>query len=97
MVELKNKVLKIVSDDLIDQKTKKYATEASESAKIKSPKVAFGKDGVELLDQLAKLIDALGKIQNISPVGPCTLMSATPQWPEVEQIKAKIKEITGSL
>lgn len=96
-IETKSKILKITSDDLIDQKTKTYKVDAGTSASIKSPKVAFGKEGVELLDQLAKLIDALGKVQPISPVGPCTAIKATPQWPQVEEIKAKIKEITGSL
>lgn len=96
-VTLKCKTLNITADDSIDQITQEWSTEASTSAKIKSPKIAFGKDGIELLDQLAQLIDALGKIQNISPVGPCTLMSATPQWPAVDAIKDKIKEITGTL
>lgn len=96
-VDLKSKILNITSDDNINIKTKQYKTEASEFFSVKSPKVALGKEGIELLDQLSKLVDALGKVKPISPLGPCTALIATPEWPDVANVQAKIKEITGSL
>lgn len=96
-VELKCKVLDIVSDDKINGKTKEFKLEASTSVKINSPKVAIGKEGVELLDQLFQLVEKLGQVTPISPVGPCTSLVSTPQWPQVTAVQNKIKEITGSL
>lgn len=96
-VELKCKVLDIVSDDKITSKTKEYSLDASTFTKIKSPKVAIGKDGVELLDQLSQLVDALGKVIPISPVGPCSAIGKSPQWDGVVSVQSKIKEITGGL
>jgi hypothetical protein len=96
-VDLKCKVLNIVSDDKINEKTKEFKLDASTSVKVNSPKVAIGKSGVELLDQLSKLVDAMGKVTPISPVGPCTPLMSTPQWPGVTAVQAKIKEITGAL
>jgi hypothetical protein len=96
-VALKTKTLEITADTSITEKTTDWATTASATAKIKSPKVAFGTDGIELLDQLAQLVDAIGMLTAISPVGPCSPLTAAPQWSGVDAIKAKIKEITGSL
>lgn len=94
---LKTKVLNIVSDDSVSTKTKKYGIEATESTSIKTPKVAIGDNGIELLDQISKLIDALAKVTPISPTGPCTALTATPQWSGVVEVQNKIKEITGAL
>lgn len=69
---------------------------ATTSAKIKSPKVAIGTDGIELLDQLSQLIDAIGKLIAISPVGPCNALVTSPQWSGVAAVQSKIKEITGN-
>jgi len=96
-VELKCKILDVISDDKVNIKTKEYKLEASTFIKVKSPKVAIGKDGVELLDQIFQLVEALSKVIPISPVGPCAALGATPQWPKVAEIQNKIKEITGSL
>jgi len=96
LVELKCKTINITADEKISEKTKEYEIDASTSVKIKSPKVAIGKDGIELLDQLFKLIDALSKVTPISPLGPCTSLIATPQWSQVKEVQTKIKEITGS-
>lgn len=97
LVTLKCKVLEITSDDKITGKTKEYSMNASKSVKINSPKVAIGKEGIELLDQLFQLVEALGKVQPISPVGPCTPIMNAPNWPGVVSVQSKIKEITGSL
>lgn len=96
-VDLKCKITNVVSDDKINGTTKEWSMDASTSTKIKSPKVAIGKDGVELLDQLSKLIDAIGKVIAISPVGPCNPLVSSPEWQEVAAVQAKIKEITGGL
>ncbi len=96
-VELKCKVLDVVADDKINGKTKEYKMEASTSVKVNSPKVAIGKPGIELLDQLFQLVEALGKVIPISPVGPCSAIGASPQWSGVVSVQSKIKEITGSL
>jgi hypothetical protein len=96
-VELKCKLLDIVSDDKINGKTKEFKLEASTSVKINSPKVAIGKEGVELLDQLFQMVEALAKVIPISPVGPCSAIGASPQWAGVVSVQSKIKEITGSL
>ena len=96
LVNLKAKTTDVLSDDKITMKTKEFLITSDTKAYIKSPKVAIGKEGVELLDQLAKLVDALGKVMPISPVGPCTTLMASPQWAGVTQVKGKIKEITGA-
>lgn len=96
-VDLKAKVTNVISDTSISGKTQMYSMDASTSVKIKSPKVAIGKDGVELLDQLSQLIDAIGKLIAISPVGPCNALVTSPEWDGVASVQAKIKEITGSL
>ena len=97
LVTLKCKVLEITSDDKITGKTKEYSMDASKSVKIKSPKVAIGKEGIELLDQIFQLVEMLGKVTPISPVGPCTPLMSTPQWSGVTGVQSKVKEITGSL
>lgn len=96
-VELKCKVTDIVSDDKITAKTKEFKLEASTSVKINSPKVAIGKEGIELLDQIYQAIEMLSLVTPISPIGPCTPLKSTPQWSGVSQVQQKIKEITGSL
>lgn len=59
--------------------------------------MAIGKDGIELLDQLFQLVDALSKVIPISPVGPCAALGTVPEWAAVKAIQEKIKEITGGL
>ncbi|CAM6003882.1 unnamed protein product [Sphagnum balticum] len=83
----------INSSNSITENTTAYQLKASATAKIDSPKVAIGHDAIELLDQLTQLIDALGKILPISPVGPCTMLNTVADWPVVEQIKGKINQI----
>ena len=64
---------------------------------LKSPKIAIGTDGTELLDQLVQLIDAIGTQTIITPVGPASPVSASPQWAQVTAIQQKINGIKGSL
>jgi len=96
-VQLTCQSLTINSKNTITETTTDYSMTASATAKINSPKVAIGNGGIELLDQLTQLIDALGKVTTISPVGPCTPLNAVDDWPVVEQIKAKINQIKGTL
>lgn len=96
-VKLLCKTTNIQSTDKITMLTKEYELKASSSVKINTPKVAIGTDGIELLQELVDLINKLGTVQPISPIGPCTTLSATPQWSTVEQVKAKIEQIKGVL
>jgi hypothetical protein len=96
-VTLASKDLTINSSNSITESTKDYHLTASSTAKFDSPKIAIGHADVELLDQLTQLIDAIGKLIPISPVGPCTALSTVSTWPMIDQIKAKINQIKGSL
>lgn len=89
--------LTIDSTNSITENTTDYTLKASGSAKFDSPQIAIGHEGIELLDQLTQLIDAIGKLLPLSPVGPCTALNTVPPWPQIEQIKSKINQIKGSL
>ena len=97
LTSLVTKELTITAADKMDTTTKDWATVASKTAKIKSPKIAFGTDGTELLDQVIKALEGLGKVKPISPVGPCAPLTATPEWAEVAGVISKINGIKGSL
>lgn len=94
---LQTKTLDITSTDSISNTTSDWVTDASSTARLKSPKIAIGHSSTELLDQLVKLIDAIGTQTVITPVGPAAPVSASPQWAQVEQIKSAINSIRGSL
>jgi len=96
-VTLTCETLTINATKSITETTSDYKLKASSTASIDSPKIAIGHDSIELLDQLSKLIDALGMVTAISPVGPCTPLQGTPQWPQVIQIQSKINQIKGTL
>lgn len=96
-IAFKSKTLGVTATDKIEQTTKTFKVAAETTATIKSPKIALGTDSIELLDMIVKLIDAMSKVQPISPLGPCTPLIATPQWPDIETIKSKITEIKGSI
>lgn len=81
----------------MDFKTIQYSVDATASIKLKALKIAIGTSGIELFDQLIQMIDALGKVQVTSPVGPCTPLMATGGWVAVELIKAKLTLVKGSL
>lgn len=71
--------------------------EAATAQKFKAPLTAIGADGTELLEQLALLIDAIGKIQILTRVGQAAPIMVSAEWADVAAIKAKIVAITGSL
>jgi hypothetical protein len=96
-VVLTAKTLTINASSAINENTQDYHLIAGATAKFDSPKVAIGHADVELLDQLTQLIDAIGKLLPLSPVGPCTMLSTVNDWPDIEKIKAKINQIKGSL
>jgi hypothetical protein len=81
----------------IDASCQEFSLQATTSATINSPKIAFGGNGIELLDQITQLITALGAVTPMSPVGPCAPLMATPQWAQVVQIQTMITQIMGSL
>lgn len=94
-VEWLCKTMDTKAQDKWSASTKEYTVDATTRAYIKTPKVAIGTDAIELLDQLAKLIEALGGVQPISPIGPCSSLQSSPGWPGVDVVKGKIKQITG--
>ncbi len=96
-IDIKSKEFSVVSDNTWSTKTKDWKVEASATAKLKSPKVAIGTDGTELLDEIVKLIEALGAQTIITPVGPAAPVQASPQWSQVEQVKSAINKIKGTL
>ena len=97
-ISVKSKVLDIVSETSFNLKTKDASIEASKTLKLKSPKVAIGTGGTELLDQISKLVDGIGNMIIQTPMGPCpTPISGMPGWTSVTSIKSKIDEIKGSL
>jgi hypothetical protein len=97
MITVTTEHLQIDSTTDINVTTTDFKMEASSTASIKSPKIAFGTDGVELLEQIVKFIKALGMVTPISPIGPCNPMQGSPQWPQVQQVQQAIDSIKGSL
>ena len=95
-IEAKAKELSATIDK-VNFKSKEVKIEGSQTVKISSPKVAIGGNGTELIDQVCQLIDALGNLTAISPVGPCTPLTAAPTWAMVMAIKMKLSSIKGSL
>ena len=80
-------------------KTENSTIEATKTLEIKSPKIAIGQNGSELLSLLVELIDTLGGIQVITPMGPANPFNTDVKgdWAsKVSQIKDKIKGIMGS-
>jgi len=65
---------------------------------IKGTQIAIGNEQFELIDGLMKLIDALGTLTVISPVGTCTPLSAAPTWAaQILPLKIKMSLVKGSL
>ena len=87
----------IESSNSIKESTKDYSIDAKTTYKLRSPKIAIGHSGTELLDQITKLVDAIGKLTIISPLGPCSAIITAPQWSGVDKVKKAINEIKGSL
>jgi hypothetical protein len=81
----------------IQSSTESYLVSANQNYLVKSPKIALGTPEIELLDQITKLVDKIGECTVISPVGPCTPISASSQWGGVSEIKGKIEQIKGAL
>jgi hypothetical protein len=107
-VNLKSKELDIISDDKIKEKTKDYELDASSTTKIKSPKIAIGKGGTELLDLVSQLAAIVKDIatQNsseihptgVGPSGPPTNAGAyASAASKAGTVKSKVDSIKGSL
>lgn len=96
-VSLKSSMLTIETDKSATIKSPEFSVEASKSVKIKGAKVAIGSSGVELIDSVIKLVDAIGTLVVNSPVGPCSPAKSAPTWAQVEAIKSKLSSIKGSL
>jgi phage gp45-like len=78
-------------------KTPEFSVDSSKSVKIKGQKIAIGYGGNELLEILSNLIDEIGQLVIISPVGTCTPIQGTATWPKILLLKNKISTIKGSL
>lgn len=70
---------------------------STSEVKIKSAKIAIGSGGVELIDSILQIIDAVGTLVVSSPVGPCSPVKSAPTWAQIEAIKTKLSAIKGSL
>jgi hypothetical protein len=90
-------VLTIAADKSATIKSPEFSVDASKSVKIKGSKIAIGSSGVELLDSIIKMIDAVGTLVVSSPVGPCSPVKSAPTWAQIEAIKSKLSSIKGSL
>jgi hypothetical protein len=75
-----------------------FALEATTAVKIKGLQVAIGNDTVELLDALLQILDGIGQVTVTSPVGTCTPLMASPQWPSsVLPLIIQLQTLKGSL
>lgn len=97
LIDVVTKDLKITASNSIKKNTKEFTLEATTFTKIKTPKVAIGTDGIELLDQLIKLIEGIGRLVIMSPIGPCAPVVTARNWQLVETVKKNINTIKGSL
>jgi hypothetical protein len=65
--------------------------------KIKGAKIAIGFGGVELIDSIIQLIDAIGLLVIPHHLGPCSPVSASPTWAQIIALKTQLTLIKGSL
>lgn len=107
-IDIKSKFYNLVSDETIRFTTKRFDMDAKESLKIRSPKIAVGFGGNELLDlvsQLAQVVQDIAKenSQEIHPtgVGPSGVPNNASKYSaasqKAQQIKDKVNSIKGSL
>lgn len=96
-ISTKSSILTVTADKSATIKSPEFSVDASKSVKIKGSKIAIGSSGVELLDSIIKMIDAIGTLVVSSPVGPCSPVKSAPTWAQVEAIKSKLSSIKGSL
>ena len=57
--------------------------------------VSITSAGSELLDLIITLIDELGAVKVVAPMGPCTSLNETPMWLKVVAVKLKITSMMG--
>lgn len=93
---IEGNVIQNFSSNLTVNVTSNTEINTDGSAKFKQPQVAIGDGTIELLEQIEKLIEALGNVKPISPVGPCAPLSATADWPTVLSELAKVTTIKAS-
>jgi len=88
---------KISSTKSFELKTISTSIDSVKEVKIKSAKIAIGFGSIELVDSIIKLVDAIGTLVVSSPNGPCSPANTAPTWSQLEQIKAQLSTIKGSL
>jgi hypothetical protein len=97
LISFTAKDYKVEAKETFKVETSDLEIKGSKTAKLDSPKIAIGNGGVELLDQIVLLVDALATLIINSPTGPCTPFNTAPTWAQIEDIKGKISSIKGSL
>lgn len=53
--------------------------------------------GTSWADWMEQLLDALAIFTAVTPAGPTTPFNTSPQWPQIEQLKAQIPELLSQL
>jgi hypothetical protein len=82
----------------IEMSSAKVEISGLADVKIKGAKIAIGFGGVELIDSLVQLIDAIGSLTIPHHLGPCSPIAFAPTWAiQVLLIKTKLQLIKGSL
>lgn len=109
-IDFKAKVTNFVSDTSMSTKTQTFSVDATSSVQIKSPRIAIGASGIELLQQIADSLDKLVTWANTVgaththtgnlgfPTSPPTQAAGYQALgTALATIKTKIESIKGSL
>ena len=96
-INISNEVTNIESSKSVTVKTADFLVNANKTTKIKSPKIAIGYNGTELIDSIIQLVDAIGSLIINAPNGPCSPFKTASTWSQIESIKSKLNSIKGSL
>lgn len=96
-LSIENIDTQIKSTKSIKMETLDAELKATKSIKISAAQVAIGGNGIELIDTLIQMVDALGSLVVNSPQGPCTPLQVAPTWSQVVALKTKLSTIKGSL
>jgi hypothetical protein len=96
-VKVNSETTNIESSKSVTVKTADFLVNANKTTKIKSPKIAIGYNGTELIDSIIQLVDAVGSLIINAPNGPCSPFKTASTWSQIESIKSKLNSIKGSL
>ena len=91
------KKINSVVDDAITYVTQDFKVIATTSSSLVSPKIALGTSKIELLDQITKLIEAMGTLIIMTPQGPASAVNTAQNWSDVIKIQEDINKIKGKI